>query len=343
MTDNINFPGDLTEAGRKISDIYSSWQFVGVDENGNDTYLPLSRKSIKYSKSLASAAKHSNPDDEDREELKYISKVLRSAMKRKMRASWKVVIISLILAGLWGWQLGAFTEPGQSMQEREGQELADFFCARMETQRKDIAETANIDIPETKAEIEEIQARIKAGISDEDLLKESKKDLRKKKDHLKFLDDYLDRHTEEYERRKDMTPDEYKADVIAVAQKEQVNARISMAFWLILVLFYMITSRRPYFLFWKKSFDDGTLSSADDVGAMVVSSALISSLVNFDRNSTQYVHWSDGTVTRETDLTGGGINIIFAIVLVMFYALFIVITLPIRIIWNLLRNYVLYF
>lgn len=343
MTNTNSFSGELSDAGRKISDIYSKWQFVGVDENGNDTYLPLSRKSIKNSKSLASAAKKSNPDKEDIQELKYIDKVLKSAMKRKMRASWKVIIICLILAGLWGWQLGALTEPGKSILDKEGQVLADYFSKRMEEQKRDLGETVNKDIPETRAEIEEIQAKIEAGIADENLLKETRKLLKKKKDHLKFLDDYLERHTKDFERRKDMTPEEYKADVIAMAEQDQVKARISMGFWLVLILLYMITSRRPYFLFWKNSYEDGTLSTVDDLGAAVVSSALISGLVNFDANSTEYVQWSDGSVTRETDLTGGGMGIIIGIVVVMFYALFIVITLPIRIVWNLLRNYIFYF
>ncbi|HCC70852.1 MAG TPA: hypothetical protein DEQ09_06850 [Bacteroidales bacterium] len=105
----------------------------------------------------------------------------------------------------------------------------------------------------------------------------------------------------------------------------------------------MITLRRPYFLFREKSYGDGTLSTIDDMGAAIVSSSFISSLVNFDANSTEYVKWSDGTITGETNLAGGEINIILMIVIAMLYAMFIVITLPLRIIWNWLRNYLLYF
>lgn len=343
MTNNQDGGSNLSGNKKKIEDIYNSWDFVGVDENGDNTYLPLSRKAIKYSKSVLSELKQLHTDEEEDGHIAYIKKVLKSAMKRKTRASWKVIVIVLILAGLWGWQLGAFTEPGESIMEKEGQELANYFNTRMTELKRDLNETVNADIPETKAKIADQQAKIEAGIADEDLLKEARKDLKKEKKHLKFLDNYLVEKTAIYERRKDMTPAEYKADYIAVSEKDQVAAWISVGFWLVLIVLYIITSRRPYFLFWKNSYEDGTLASVDDLGAAVVSSSLISSMVNFDSNSTEYVKWSDGSVTRETNLTGGGIGIIFTIVLVMFYAMFIAITLPLRILWNLLRNYVFYF
>ncbi|GEM_PF-2504741 len=343
MTTNHDGGSNLTGNKKKIDDIYNSWEFVGVDENGYNTYMPLSRKSIKFSKSVVAELKGTQLDDEEKGQIKYIKKVLRSAMKRKTRASIKVIIIVLILAGLWGWQLGAFTTPGENLLDKEGQELADYFNARMFELKRDIDYNINTGIPETKASIEVHKANIKAGIDDKKLLKKEKEQLRKAKKSLKSRNDFVVEKTALYERRKNMTPEEYKADYIAVSEEDQVEARITVGIWLSMIILYILSSRRPYFLFWKNSYEDGTLSTMDDMGAAVVSSSLISSMVNFDRNSTEYVKWSDGSVTRETNLTGGGIGIIFAIVMVMFYAMFIAITLPLRIIWNWLRNYVFYF
>ncbi len=343
MTSNQDGNSNLTGNKKKIDDIYNSWEFVGLDESGHNTYMPLSRKAIKYSKSVLSELKQLQTDEEEDGHIAYIKKVLRSAMKRKTRASWKVIIIVLILAGLWGWQLGAFTKPGENIIDKEGEELAEFINTRMFVIKRDIDATINSHIPETKAKIKEQEANIKAGISDKKMLKEAKQQLRKDKRYLKSKDDFLVEKTALYERRKNMTPEEYKADYIAVSEKDQVDAWITMGIWLTMIILYILSSRRPYFLFWKNSYEDGTLATVDDMGAAVVSSSLISSMVNFDSNSTEYVKWSDGSVTREANLTGGGIGIIFAVVVVMFYAMFIVITLPLRIVWNWLRNYVFYF
>lgn len=343
MTTNQDGGSNLTGNKKKIDDIYNRWEFVGVDENGYNTYMPLSRKSIKYSKSVVSELKRLQLDDEEQGQISYIEKVLKSAMKRKTRASWKVIIIVLILAGLWGWELGAFTTPGDSIMDKEGEELANFINTRMFVLKRDLDNAINKNIPDHKASIEVHKAKIKAGIDDKKLLKEEKKQLRKDKKRLRFYENFLLEKTDVYERRKNMTPAEYKADYIAVSEKDQVDAWITMGIWLTMIILYMLSSRRPYFLFWKNSYEDGTLASVDDMGAAVVSSSLISSMVNFDSNSTEYVKWSDGSVTREANLTGGGIGIISAIVMVMFYVMFIVITLPLRIVWNWLRNYVFYF
>ena len=66
------------------------------------------------------------------------------------------------------------------------------------------------------------------------------------------------------------------------------------------------------------------------------------SLANSDRNPTEYLKWSDATVTRESDLTRGGMNIIFAIVILLFYIMIMVGSLPLRGLIGFVRRYMLY-
>lgn len=319
-----------------IDQIYSDWQFIGQDENGNDYRLPFNKRVIDKSKILLDSLKSSGTADNNiNAHTKYIGKVLKNAMKRKMIISWKFILIVLAFLGFWVWFSNIYKPAGYWVTDLSIEELESRQKMEIGILDRNIDSRITNSIPETKAKIEEMKNSEYADSYTEEI--------KKSEDWLKTLDKLQKEDRAKVEKIRNVTPEQFRELTIAKAKKENNSIIGGLVIWGIALILYFISQRRPYFLFWRKSYNNGNLTSLDDAGAALVSASLMDSLVNFDSNSTEYVKWSDGTVTRETDLTKGGMNIIFAIVILLFYIMFMVISLPLRVVWGFLRNYLLYF
>ena len=324
-----------TDPAEIIDSIYEGWQYIGRDENGNDYRLPLKKRVITRSRQLLEMLKATGSTDSYvTAHQAYISKVLKNAMKRKMIVSWKFIIIVLAFLGFWVWQTKVYKPAGYWVTDLTIEELSTKQQADITRLSKNVYEYINIEIPETEARIEELK---KAPDSEE-----NREELKKSKERLKSLHELLADDQRELNGIKDVTPEGYREFTIAESKKENISIIGGLVIWAIALILYFISQRRPYFMFWRKSYNNGNLVDLDSAGGALVGAAMMDSLVNFDSNSTEYYRWSDGTVTSETDLTKGGMNIILAVVLLLFYIMIMVISLPLRVVIGFLRNYILY-
>ena len=322
-------PGDI------INQIYADWQYIGKDENGNDYRLPLKKRVIDKSKALVERlSKQETGDANTRAHINYINKVLKNATKRKMIISWKFIIIVLAFLGFWVWQSHILKPAGYWVTDLSPADLEARHKKEIAMLTRNIESYVKTEIPDTKAEIESLKKS--------EYAESYAEDIKKKEEWLKSLNELLDEDSKKLDRIKDLTPEQFRESTIAEAKKENFSIIGGLVIWGIALILYFISQRKPYFLFWRKSYNNGNLTSLDNAGTAFVAASLMDSLVNFDSNSTEYVKWSDGTVTRETDLTKGGMNIIFAIVILMFYVMIMVISLPLRVVIGFLRNYLLY-
>ncbi|MEZ5010725.1 MAG: hypothetical protein R2744_03415 [Bacteroidales bacterium] len=283
-------PGDI------INQIYDEWQYIGKDENGNDYRLPLKKKVIDKSRALlARLDAGGHGDDNIGAHINYIRKVLKNAMKRKMIISWKFIIIVLAFLGFWVWQSHIYKPAGYWVTDLSPADLEAKQKKEVAMLSRNIDSYINTEIPDTEAKIKSLK--------DSENAESYTDDIKKSEEWLKSLHELLEEDRSKLDQIKDITPEQYRELTIKNARKENASIIGGLVIWGIALVLYFISQRRPYFMFWRKSYNNGNLTNIDDAGTAFVTASLMDSLVNFDSNSTQYVKWSDGTVTRETDLT----------------------------------------
>ena len=320
-----------------INEAVGMWTHIGNDETGAEYRLPLSRKEMKWAKNRLKVIREQGCGEAGyQKQIDYIRNILKQGGRRRMRVNWKVIIMTLIFIGIWAFSSRVHKPVAETIRGLEGQKLAEYRAEVLSREREDVSYYTE-KIPVAEAEIK--SAEEKYG-------KEMPKDVKKKYKHnkkwLKKYREYLAESKEFLKNTSGLNLQEFKAYYIEDAMRGRMEQVWGMIIWGIAIILYMITGLRPTFLFWRRGYKQGSFFDPDAAAGNIVSASVFSSLANFDRNSWEYIHWSDGSITKHADLTGGFIGIIISVTILLFYMMFCVVTLPLRIVVNFFRNYVFY-
>jgi len=123
-------------------------------------------------------------------------------------------------------------------------------------------------------------------------------------------------------------------------RKEQIKGPI---FLFVSLIFYIIVSRRPAFMFWRKAANKEVFSKLENTVGAGIASAAFASLYTVPYATVEKIQWSNGMVTKGVSSLGTNF-LIFAIIMILLLAYFflVAITLPVRVLLNFLRNFVFY-
>ena len=311
-----------------IDQIYEKWALIYTDEEGEHR-LPTSRKAIKKSEELLGKVKKIVDLDDEycKNEIQNIENVLKKGKKRKFNFSIKIFIATILWLGFIIYGNDLHKKPGFRVLDLTEQQLIDKKEKSLEVVKKNLES--------------DLQKQAKG---EENYYKNSKKSDEERK---KLWNRLLERIEERKQYIEEVTPlnaEEFRNYYIQSEKSGRRNDyKRTVIVYILFYILYLIASRRPIFLYWRKGANKDVFNKLEDSIGGGIASAAFTSLYAVPSATINKIHWSNGLITK--NVTGFGANIfVFALILLFlfFYYIFVAITLPLRAIVNFLRNYVLY-
>ena len=315
----------------KIQSLKEDWIFIGKSETGEEIYLPMKKSVIDASEKKIGEIDPSELNQNEKDEVQQINTILKNAKKRKLQINWVFVLANILFLILWYYMADLNKPVAGWIKSAEGEELANWQKTMLDRKNESLAMYTE-KLPRDKAELEKIENNPKA----------SKKELKKAKKIVYYDETGIEENKEYIELVSKMTPLEFKEYTIKRTQEDRIKHYTGFGIWALALILYFFTNRKPQFLLWKKNKKGGLFETADGVLGATVGASVVDSLMNFDKRTVVFTRWSDGMVTRGTDLTHAGANIILVATVLILYMTYLIMTLPIRVVINFFRNFIFY-
>jgi len=318
-----------------INSIYEGWDFIGTSAEGEEFYLPLKISVIRQSKKkIKELEQDAQLSEQELSEINWAKDILKSAQKRQFKFNWVFIIVMIgwIVAFYFMYDLNTpLSESTEPLKALEGDELEQKQQEMLKKEKEDVVYYRD-KIVEREKILEDLEA---TPGTKEKKIKNAKKRVESARQFMeeseKFVSDVSP-----------MEPEEFKKYIIK-AERKDYNSRLGgLIVWISALAIYFVVNRRPSFLTWKNNKNQGAFETTDDVLGTVVNASLFNSLTNLGRSSIVYTRWSDGLVTKHFDITSFGVNIIVLALIFIIYMMFLVLSLPVRIIILFFRNFVFY-
>ena len=315
------------KAQKLLDQIYESWKVIYTDDEGKHR-LPTSRKAIHKSQIIVEELKALPLDDGYYlSEIEEIDDILKKSVERKFNFSIKIFIAMILWLGLVIIQNDIHKKPGFRIEGLTEEQLLNKKQKSLEVTKKNL-----------QRDLEKFQAGY------ENYNKNYNWDEKKRKESWENLQERIG---ERKQYIKDITPlnaKQYRKYYIKDAVKARNRYLKTVIAYIIFYFLYLIASRRPNFLYWRKGSNKEVFSKIEDTIGNGIASAAFTSLYTVPSASLEKIHWSNGLITKRTSMFGANIFVFVLILFFLFcYYIFLAIIVPIRAIINYLRNYVLYF
>jgi hypothetical protein len=315
-----------TESKNLIERVYAQWKVIYSDETGEHR-LPTSKKAIRNSEQLiAEYEDQGNSGKENASKLTEIKEVLRNAKKRRMHVSVQVILATVITILLLLFLAKFHKKPG-------------YLTERLSDERVTTLIQQNLQANERK--LAGYEKELAAGR--ENYRKDYNWDEKEKDKYWDRMQEEIIKTRAKIEKLSSISIAEYRAqdrERDINNRKEQIKGPI---FLFVSLIFYIIVSRRPAFMFWRKAANKEVFSKLENTVGAGIASAAFASLYTVPYATVEKIQWSNGMVTKGVSSLGTNF-LIFAIIMILLLAYFflVAITLPVRVLLNFLRNFVFY-
>jgi hypothetical protein len=314
------------KADELIKQIYASWKIIYSDGTGEHR-LPTSKKAIEKSKELLTELESLQLDDKYYyEKSKEIKEVLKNGSKRRFHVSKQVIFATILYIAILFFIGGLHKKPGSRYDKFSDQQIIEMKQRTLDLKKKNVAS---------------YEETIKAGR--ENYMTGSKKTEKEKDKSWKRLPETMEKYKQFIINVTPMSPQEYREYWKQIEINNKKGQFKGILLFVISLILYLIVSRRPAFMFWRKGADKEVFNKIENTVGKGVTAAAFASLYTVPFATVEKIHWSNGMITKGVSSFGTNI-LIFAIMMILVLAYFcmVAMTMPIRVVINFLRNFVFY-
>lgn len=316
-----------SEAQQLIEEIYSTWKIIYTEADGTEYRLPTNRKAIATSEKLLKELQGLEiKDARTREEIARIADTVAQGKKRRLHANKRVIIATIVFILLLLFMSDFHKAPGYFVRDLNPEELAKRRETALKVEQQNLA-----------SDLKRFEAGRESWMADPSIAPD------KKEEGWERLIKRIDRRKKFIAEVTPLSPEEYRDYVIEDEYQTRLVRIRGVIIYVVALILYLIVSRRPAFMFWRKGADKDTFEKIENSVGNGLASAAFTSLYTVPAATFDQIHWSNGAVTKQ--MSGFGANI-FIMVMILFavfiYYMFVAFTMPVRVVVNFLRNYVIY-